>query len=176
MGSIDIFIQNYISTVREDSLTQFLYLLTILFDYSFHFVLIAFCIAVLIYLVRNIKYSILFIFSLGFGAAIVYILKIIFDVSRPIDGVMHVLGKSFPSGHATVSTIFFVMLIYIFDDYFTSFRRHLFNFACLLMIFLVAISRVYLGVHWVSDVLAGILLGCAVSFVSVYISRFSCFK
>lgn len=169
MHSIDVFVQQYFSLWRTLGVTEFVYLVTILFDFSIHFVLLLLCVAALVYLVRGVHYSTLLLLSIIFGALSVYVLKLFFNVARPLDGVMVAFGKSFPSGHATVATIFFVMLMYIFDGYFRKVPRILFNIVCTGLIFLVAFSRVYLGVHWVSDVAFGILLGCVVSFLSIFV-------
>lgn len=171
MQNIDSTVQSYISLIRTQNVTEFFYLLTVFFDLTVYFVLVTICVAALIYLFRNLKYAFLFLFSLGVGAVVVYVMKNIFNVNRPPDALFTAFGQSFPSWHATISTIFFVMLMYIFDDYFNDFRRHLFNFFSMSMIFLVALSRVYLGVHWVSDVSFGILLGCVISLASVLVFR-----
>lgn len=164
---LDIFIQNYISNVRTANLTEFFYLLTSIFDASLHFVLVVVCVSVLLYLFRGKRYGVFFLTSIGLGTILVYILKIAFNVSRPTGGVVEVFSKSFPSGHATIATIFFIMLIYTFDDFLKGLWRHLFNFVSVSMVLLVAFSRIYLGVHWVSDVLFGIFLGCLVCYFVV---------
>jgi undecaprenyl-diphosphatase len=105
------------------------------------------------------------------GGIITYFLKIFFDVSRPSMAVISVLGQSFPSYHAVAATIFFLMLIYIFDDYLKSAIRFVFNFACIFMIFAVSFSRIYLGVHWFSDVFAGVILGGFIVYFSIKIFR-----
>ncbi len=165
MISLDTIVQSYLALMRTSPFTEFFYLITILFDFSTHFFIVCIATAFLIYLFRNLKYSILFLTTTFLGASAVYILKMFFDVSRPMDGVMEAFGKSFPSGHATVATVFFVMLMFTFDDYFVGIKRHIFNFFCISSIFLIAISRVYLGVHWVSDVLGGVGLGLIVSYI-----------
>ncbi len=101
----------------------------------------------------------------------VLILKNLFDIARPLDGFITVLGNSFPSYHATSATIFFVMLIYVFDTYFKSFGKIIFNAVCISGILIVAFSRVYLGVHWLSDILFGIILGVLISYISVKIFK-----
>lgn len=171
MNSIDIFVQNYFSTARTSGMTEFMYLLTTLFDLSVLFIITTFCVGGLIYIVRNFKYTVLFWFSLILGAVFVYVLKLLFNVNRPVDAVISAFGQSFPSYHATISTIFFVMLMYIFDGHFNSPKRTIFNTFCVAGILLVSFSRVYLGAHWLSDVLGGIVLGSLISFVAVKIFR-----
>lgn len=171
MQNIDTAVQSYVSLIRTQGLTQFFYLLTIYFDLTIYFVLIVLCVASLIYLFRNLRYTILFLGSLGVGAVVVYLMKGYFNVSRPPDALFTAFGQSFPSWHATMATIFFVMLMYTFDDLESHFVRICFNIFCVASIFLVAISRVYLGVHWVSDVSFGILLGCVISFANIHIFK-----
>ena len=177
MNFVDIFIQNYFSTGRTPFITEFMYVVSRFFDVTdvaslSRFVVVIFCITVLIYMVRNIKYGLLFTLTLFCGAVITYFLKIFFDVTRPLDGVVIALGQSFPSYHATIATIFFVMLMYIFDDYFRGIKRTVFNSICVVGILLVSVSRVYLGVHWLSDVMGGIALGFFISYLFVKIFEY----
>ncbi len=171
MNSLDIFVEHYFLAARTPVLTNLMYSLTSVFDASYHFVLITICFTFLIYLYRNIRYALLFISTLTFGAIVVVLLKNLFDIARPLDGFITVLGNSFPSYHATSATIFFVMLIYIFDSYFKSYGRIIFNTICVGGVLIVAFSRVYLGVHWLSDVLFGIILGVLISYVSIKIFK-----
>lgn len=171
MHNIDTIVQSYISLIRTKNITESFYLLTVLFDLSIYFVLLSLCVAGLVYLVRNFRYALLFLLTLGVGAVLVYFMKSYFNVNRPPDGLFIAFGQSFPSWHATISTIFFVMLMYIFDDYLSGAKRYIFNILCVTSIFLIAISRVYLGVHWVSDVSFGVLLGCVVSYLAVLVFK-----
>jgi undecaprenyl-diphosphatase len=128
-------------------------------------------VAYLVYYLRGKNYTILFLGSILLGMIVTTIIKYVSNVNRPPDALIYAFGKSFPSWHAAVATIFFIMLMYIFDDLESHFVRISFNVLCILGIFLVAFSRVYLGVHWVSDVSFGILLGCFISFISIYCYR-----
>lgn len=172
MHSIDIFIQNYFSATRTSSVTEFMYILTNFFDLSLHSVLITLCTAVLVYLVKNIRYALFFLFSILLGSIAVYFLKSYFDVARPAGGVMYVLGQSFPSYHATISTIYFILLMYIFDDYLSPLGRVIFNTLSVAVILVVAFSRIYLGVHWFSDVFFGIALGIFISYLCIVCFNF----
>ncbi|MES2213677.1 MAG: phosphatase PAP2 family protein [Patescibacteria group bacterium] len=174
MHSIDLFVQNYLVLARTAGVTTYMILLTTFFDFSIYFILLALCIAVLVYFVRGFKYAALFICSLLFGACVVYILKIYFGIARPLDSILYAYGDSFPSWHATVSTIFFGMLMYIFDRYFRPHGRIIFNSLCILCVCGIAFSRLYLGEHWLSDVLAGIALGSLISYISVLVFRRVC--
>lgn len=171
MNSLDIFTNQYFEAIRTPALTEFMYLLTTLFDVSISSLLVCACVAILIGIIREKKYALLFMGAIISQAIIVYLLKIFFSVSRPVGAVMEAFGNSFPSYHATVAAVFFIMLMYIFDSHLKKNGRILFNTFCIIMIILVASSRLYLGVHWLSDVLAGIVLGSAISYVSILIFK-----
>ncbi len=157
-------------------MTEFMYFVTNLFDLSLYFVLMIFFVSVLIYLVRNLRYTVLFLSSLFYGAVVAHVLKSFFNVARPLGGLVLETDSSFPSGHATIATIFFIILMYVFDDYFKGAWKWLFNIFCIVSLLLVSYSRLYLGVHWASDVLAGIILGAGISYLLVLFFRKTNFK
>lgn len=65
---------------------------------------------------------------------------------------------SFPSGHAMISMTVYGLAAWLLAHYYPRWRRVIYLVAGLL-IFSIGVSRVYLGVHWPSDVLAGFLFG-----------------
>ncbi len=111
-------------------------------------------------LIRKRKYSAtLFAASMISGLLLKESLKFIVMRSRP-EGIIAETGYGFPSGHTTMSVIFFLLLIYLFrNDFKNVFLRWLFTGFFILLTIAIAASRVFLGVHWLTDVLGGIFLG-----------------
>ncbi|OHD17633.1 MAG: hypothetical protein A2087_06445 [Spirochaetes bacterium GWD1_61_31] len=100
-------------------------------------------------------------FALLTSATINPVIKHIVRFERPIglEGIVSerlhtATGFSFPSGHTQGATAFWTGLM-------TSVRRRWLTVAGCAMILLVALSRLYLGVHWLTDVLGGIACGLA---------------
>jgi membrane protein DedA with SNARE-associated domain len=81
------------------------------------------------------------------------------------------LSFSFPSGHAVLVTTFFMGFALLLSQAYPS-RQKFFCYSALIFAFLVSISRIYLGVHWFTDVFAGWLLSAALLlFVSISYNR-----
>lgn len=109
---------------------------------------------------RNFQYSVIIFLSLGGGFIATFIIKNIVLRLRPESALILETGYSFPSGHTVTATIFFVLITYFFIVKVKFLiQRELLITISVLSIILVAFSRVYLGVHWLSDVLAGIGFG-----------------
>ncbi len=102
----------------------------------------------------------LFVSSMGVGLFVGWLVKILVHRARPENAIIEAVGFSFPSGHALRGIIFFSLLIYIFkDDIKNNSLRYSFIAVNVLLILLIGFSRIYLNVHWFSDVVAGFSLG-----------------
>ena len=90
-------------------------------------------------------------------------LKYIFVRERPdINRLVEVTGFSFPSGHSMVNAAFYGFLVYLAYKYIENKRtRNIIITLLLLLIFLIGLSRVYLGVHYASDVVGGFAISTA---------------
>jgi len=102
--------------------------------------------------------------ALGGGLALSEGLKVMFGRERPPDAyrAVEALNPSFPSGHALLSAVVYLtlgaMLARSTSNH--AIRAYVMT-AAILVTLLVGITRVYLGVHWASDVLAGWCVGAA---------------
>jgi len=96
----------------------------------------------------------------GGGAIIAAIVKILVNRPRPTNSLVFETGMSFPSQHALMSLIFFSLLLFGGAKLIkNNWLKYLFIAANALIILLVGFSRIYLKVHWFSDVVAGYALG-----------------
>ena len=98
-----------------------------------------------------------FITSILTSASLVFIIKNLVKRPRPLHKLIEVGGYSFPSGHATISTALAFSLYLIFKDKVKS--ENLLLILAVIYPIMISFTRVYLNVHYVSDVLAGIGLG-----------------
>ncbi len=97
------------------------------------------------------------------------VLKGLYDRDRP-DLVTHgsiVYSQSFPSGHSTMAAVTFFTLATVLASLETNTRTKALIYAvAMLFVVSVGISRVYLGVHWPTDVLGGWALGASWALVA----------
>lgn len=113
---------------------------------------------------HRLKTMLLLVCSIVSGTLLISLLKLGFDRPRPdlIDHLTHASSSSFPSGHAASSAMVYLTLGLLLAQAETHRRLKLFLIASAVFIaILVGCSRVYLGVHWPSDVIAGWGFGSA---------------
>ena len=122
----------------------------------------------LAYLVRGERrHAVWLVVTVFGGAALGLALKTLVGRARPAlpDPVSTAPGMSFPSGHALGASIGCCLLLLLTLRFLSRRGRIAAVFAAVLVVGVVALARVVLGVHFVSDVLAGIALG--ISWVAV---------
>jgi len=118
--------------------------------------------AILCWLTRKKQLMYFLISGLVGSEVILTIFKLIFRRARPEVGFFLIPenGYSFPSGHAVMSVIFYGMIgYYLFHSTQKRGWKLLVIIFSFLIIFLIGFSRIYLGVHWLSDVLGSWTLG-----------------
>lgn len=127
-------------------------------------VLLAACLIVAYLLAKKMQFEAWrFLIGMLSISAFVWIVKHLVVRVRPLGGLIEGTGFSFPSGHASVSVVFFYIL-------YLTIRPHVQSLALRRICFVIALaaplligwSRVYLGVHYLSDILAGFIFGAIV--------------
>lgn len=149
----DSVVYNFLVNNRNEVLNNFFKIIT---QFGSAIVLIIITILCVIF-IRDKKYKILVPANLVTIAIINIVLKNFFLRPRPNElRLIEETGYSFPSGHAMASTAFYGLLINIVHEKVEN--KILRNTICImlgLLILLISISRIYVGVHYTSDVIAG---------------------
>lgn len=93
--------------------------------------------------------------------ALMLLLKYLFKRKRPLFPLLKAAkGLSFPSGHAITAVSFYGLIIYIiFHTMDNNLVKYILGTFFILLIILIGFSRIYLRVHYLSDVLAGFIVG-----------------
>jgi len=86
--------------------------------------------------------------------------KALYDRARPPGSLVTTSGASFPSGHALAATVTAVAVVIAL---FPPRHRGVWGVAAGIFSLLMALSRAYLAAHWLSDAIAGVLLGSAIA-------------
>lgn len=125
---------------------------------------------ILFIIVKNKKIGIAIVTNLGIVTILNQVLKRILQRPRPEEfRIINENGYSFPSGHSMVSMAFYGFLIYLI---YTNVKNKYLKWSLItilgILIISIGVSRIYLGVHYTSDVLAGFLI--AISYLIIYIS------
>ena len=119
-------------------------------------------VVIFLLLSRQWKSALFVVISVAGGLALSLFLKQFFDRPRPdiFDYRSHTMTASFPSGHSANSAVAYFTMAVLLAKLVSGHWMKAYIFAVGLLIpFLVGFSRIFLGVHWPTDVLAGWLLG-----------------
>lgn len=148
-----------IQQLQQPWLTPMMVLITDIGDPT---VLVILCVIVSVWLViRKHKSEAMTVAIAAFGAlGLNFLLKQIFERNRPAlwSRVVEVKFYSFPSGHAMLSIVIYGILGYLLTTRYPN-QRGWMILATSVLIVLIGFSRMYLGVHWLTDVIAGYAAG-----------------
>jgi undecaprenyl-diphosphatase len=117
-------------------------------------------IAILIYRRQWLSLS-AFVLAIVLSEAMIGPMKALYDRPRPPDSLVATSGASFPSGHAVAAAVTAVRVVIVLLP--PGHGRWVWERWAAVYASLMALSRTYLGAHWLSDVVAGMLLGCAIA-------------
>lgn len=150
---IDMWIHEHISQIYSPFLTKIMIVITSI-DNTIPITIITILIGVYLFLKKDYKDMLFLIISMGGASSLMFIIKDIVARVRPSMQIVEVSGYSFPSGHATISTALAFTLFLILKDK-SKYIKSLILFTFITPL-IISFSRVYLNVHYLSDVIAGI--------------------
>ena len=167
LSFIDESIYNFVIKCKSSFFTFFFTFITFFASVEWFIIL---CLIILFFY-KNKKLKFTLIIYIIIIALITLVLKNIFVRDRPND-LMIILetGYSFPSGHSSFAMAFYGLVSYfIYKSELSKKKKIVFIALLLLLILLIGISRIYLGVHYPSDVLAGFMVGLIYFIIFIYI-------
>lgn len=160
---IDEFLYSCISSIKSDFMTDLMLFITSLASTRF-LVLVNVGLLLICVVFKKYKLLILPISSL-ISVVINNLFKLLIARDRPLDiALIEEKFYSFPSGHSMIAIMFYGAVIYLVNRYKIRGYKYI-TVALIFLIFFVGVSRIYLGVHFATDVLGGWLLASALLIV-----------
>jgi membrane-associated phospholipid phosphatase len=174
---VDTAVRAHIVSVRTPALTVAARLVTTLGSFPVVVAVAVLAAAVLRRRTRRLISSVVLLTAVVVTAALVYLCKIAVGRTRPgTDTLIGVpsLDYSFPSGHTTDGTLGYVLVALLLGATLRPPARRLLVVAAVLVAAAVGLTRIYLGYHWTTDVLAGWFLAGGVALTSSFaVQRFT---
>lgn len=158
--SFDTHLANLLYAYRSESLVKVFLWITLL-GKSQVVLIVALAVTVLFWIWDWKRYILPFWVSLSGSYLVTFLGKIVIHRQRPPEiGVYNEAFYSFPSGHAAAATAVYGFIAYSVIRHVWTWRNRLnLSFLAIVLIFAIGFSRLYLGVHFISDILGGYLLG-----------------
>lgn len=164
-GVIDESFYNGIISFENDAATKILYLITSLAS-TIGVVVLLILTGIIFWKNKSISDFKYVLLNVGAGVLISQVLKVIIKRSRPVWKWIVQDGFSYPSGHTITAFLFYGTLILLVYKKVNSKWKIPLILMFLFMIFLTGLSRIYFGAHYLTDVVASLILGSIILLIS----------
>ena len=156
---IEIFDNNVINLFNKVHVNWFTDILKVITNLGDWYIPILIIVCIFVFF-KNKWYFYLISGSYLLSGILSYVTKSLILRPRPVVALITIpKSYSFPSGHTLTSIVFYITLCYLLTLKITKMKKLIVILIAVILIFLIALSRVYLGVHFFSDVIGGLILG-----------------
>ena len=153
---------SYIQNLENEWLTKFYKMITIIAD-TYQSAIITILLVALLYIKKYYREALFLTITMSTCGLAMPLLKNIFSRERPnFYRLIEISGYSFPSGHTTSATTMYLTLAIILLSIMKKLNKYFVFSIAVLGIVIIGSSRIYLGVHYPTDVMAGICLGISI--------------
>ena len=172
LPAIDRWVSSDVVSIQTPALTEVLIFIT-----NFNGVVgnVIFGIFAMLFLTYKKWYKDRLFYFLSFSGAVILFtgIKHMVARTRPHSDLIDVINYSFPSGHSTLSMTTALLLYFIFLKRCTStLLKSVLLAVCIVWPIFIAFTRIYLNVHWLSDVMSGLVLGVfCVTFMRLFLYK-----
>jgi undecaprenyl-diphosphatase len=157
--TLDLSVNAWAASINKGSFTVVAEGISVIFDTT-ALVIISVVLAAVFFVKNHRRYGVLLLGAMGGDALIVAITKTLIVSPRPLNGIIYATDYSFPSGHITGSVVFFGILTYFaWKNWASAKIKASTGVFYAAIVVLIGFDRIYLNVHWLSDVVGGFLLG-----------------
>ena len=155
---IDNWISSHIMQLWNPILNKIMIFITYFAD---TITIIFISIFIFIYLYKKNKKldSYFYLLNIVSGLILVMVIKNLISRIRPQEQLISMTNYAFPSGHSTFSAIVALSIYFIYKDIFKKNLKNKYLLLLFLYPLIIGFSRIYLNVHWFSDVIGGLSLG-----------------
>lgn len=170
---IDLYVNSWAATFNMGFFTETAELISVGFDTG-PLLVASLVTAFFFFILHYRRYSLLLLGAMAGDALLVEFFKTIIASPRPLNGIIVETGYSFPSGHTTSSVVLFGILVYIVWRHWKNVHVKVLAVGLYVSVVgVVGFDRIYLNVHWFSDVLGAMFLG--VFWIGFCVSMFKSF-
>ncbi len=165
LKTFDLKIIDLIQSLENKYLTVFYQMITNIAD-TYQSIVITVLLVIFLYTKKYKREALFLAITMSICGIAMPLLKNIFSRERPnFYRLIEISGYSFPSGHTTAATTMYLTLAIIVLSNMNKLNKYFVFGIVALGIIIIGTSRIYLGVHYPTDVIAGICLG--ISIVSI---------
>jgi undecaprenyl-diphosphatase len=159
---VDVAVNVFMRSIEASALTSLSKFVHVAFE-PLILIFLSLIIGALLYFYGMKKQAVFFVAGIFVAGVLIKLLKEIFQRARPLDSLIKDVGFSFPSGHTLIMVVFLGLLVYFFTD-----RKFWTVLVAIALAVFVGFTRLYLGVHWLTDIVASFVLGAMILAVTIF--------